>query len=348
MAHLVICADGTWNQPEEDLEEDYPTNVLKLARGITPEHEGVRQQVFYGWGIGSYRNHLSGALTGAGIQKNILDGYRYLLHNYAQGDDIYLFGFSRGAYNVRVLCGLINNCGILTREHASLITRAWEIYKSDADGDWPGGEKARAFRARHSHPSRRIHFIGVWDTVGELGIPLSLLGGVFNNDQEFYDTKLGGNIATARHALAIDEHRKNFEPTLWEARGGVDLKQVWFAGVHSDIGGGKAPDKQGRQASDAPLGWMLAEANAAGLATDAHVYTRLTDGARGALHHSRRHIYRLRPEYDRPLITEGRPTLIHESVKARYERDERYRPTRLEALVAERGWANIALETTHG
>lgn len=123
MAHIVVCADGTWNRPEEDIEKDFPTNVLKLARAITPAAENLKQHVFYDWGLGSYHDKVSAGATGRGIHKNILDGYRYIVQNYAEGDKIYLFGFSRGAYTVRALSGLINNCGILKRPDANLIAR---------------------------------------------------------------------------------------------------------------------------------------------------------------------------------------------------------------------------------
>jgi uncharacterized protein (DUF2235 family) len=128
---IVICADGTWNRPEEDLQQDFPTSVLRLARAITPiAADGLPQQVFYDWGIGSYHNALIGGVTGQGLHKNILDGYRYLVQNYAPGDEIYLFGFSRGAYTVRALCGLINNCGILKRVDAARIQQGFEHYKN--------------------------------------------------------------------------------------------------------------------------------------------------------------------------------------------------------------------------
>ena len=108
MANIIICADGTWNRPEEDIEKDYPTNVLKLARAIKPSGNSLKQHVFYDWGLGSYHNSMSAGATGRGIHKNILDGYRYIVQNYGHNDKIYLFGFSRGAYTVRALCGLIN------------------------------------------------------------------------------------------------------------------------------------------------------------------------------------------------------------------------------------------------
>ncbi|MGM0521907.1 MAG: phospholipase effector Tle1 domain-containing protein, partial [Pseudomonadota bacterium] len=160
MAHIVVCADGTWNRPEEDLDNDFPTNVLKLARAVTPQAEAIKQHVFYDWGLGSYHNSLSAGATGVGLHKNILDGYRYIVQNYAPGDRIYLFGFSRGAYTVRALSGLINNCGILKRSAARLITYAWKMYKNPKPDYHPDGKTARTFRAQYSYEQRNVHFIG--------------------------------------------------------------------------------------------------------------------------------------------------------------------------------------------
>jgi uncharacterized protein (DUF2235 family) len=113
---IVICADGTWNRPEKNIKKDIPTNVLRLARAIKPTgKDTMPQQVFYDWGIGSYYDKVKGGTTGKGIEKNVMDDYRYIVQNYTPGDEIWLFGFSRGAYTVRSLCGLINNCGILKR-----------------------------------------------------------------------------------------------------------------------------------------------------------------------------------------------------------------------------------------
>ena len=146
MANIVICADGTWNRPEEDIAKDFPTNVLKLSRAIKPSSGTTKQHVFYDWGIGSYHNNVTAGATGRGIHKNILDGYRYIVQNYAPNDKIYLFGFSRGAYTVRALSGLINNCGILKRPDARLISEAWKIYKSTSAKNKPKGEAAKQFR----------------------------------------------------------------------------------------------------------------------------------------------------------------------------------------------------------
>ena len=336
MANIVICADGTWNRPEEDLEKDFPTNVLRLARAIRPASGDLKQHVFYDWGLGSYHAGLSAGVLGAGIHKNILDGYRYIVQNYQSGDAIYLFGFSRGAYTVRALSGLINNCGIVKRPDAPLINEAWKIYKSPGRKNHPDGDNARAFRSAHSHPSRKIRFIGVWDTVGALGIPLSFMG-LFNGDDEFYDTKMGSNVSLARHALAIDEKRQDFEPTVWTPRPEVDLKQVWFAGAHSDIGGSYPPDQDGKLIADTALSWMLAEASASGLKIESYLGASLTDGAMATLHKSRKKFFRVKRPLHRPLAIDGKPTLIHPSVQARYQTDPGYRPPELVRLIEKLG-----------
>ncbi|RLA46184.1 MAG: DUF2235 domain-containing protein [Gammaproteobacteria bacterium] len=341
MANIVICADGTWNRPEDDLEKDYPSNVLKLARAVKPSPPNLKQHVFYDWGVGSYYNVVGAGITGSGIQKNIVDAYRYIVQNYALNDKIYLFGFSRGAYTVRALCGLINNCGIVKRSDAKLIGKAWRMYKSAAAKNHPDGHSARDFRCDHCHNSRKVHFVGVWDTVGALGVPFSLMG-LLDSKDEFYDTKMGANVSFARHALAIDEQRQDFEPTIWNSRTEVDLKQVWFAGVHSDIGGSYPPDSvTNAVVSDIALGWMLDQAKAVGLKIEPHTRQRLTDGTRAKLHKSRNHVYRFKRPLHRTLIDSEKPTRIHPSVKQRYLADNKYRPPKLKALVATIGWDAI-------
>lgn len=119
---IVVCSDGTWNRPEKNPEKDFPTNVLRLARAIKPiGADRIHQQVFYDWGVGSYYDASIGGATGRGVHKNIMDGYRYIVQNYSPEDELFLFGFSRGAYTIRCLCGLINNCGIIKRPDAALI-----------------------------------------------------------------------------------------------------------------------------------------------------------------------------------------------------------------------------------
>lgn len=335
---IVICADGTWNRPEEDPRKDFPTNVLRLARAVRPVAEdGVEQQVFYDWGVGSYYDPVAGGVAGRGLHKNIMDDYRYIVQNYSPGDEIYLFGFSRGAYTVRCLCGLINNCGILKRPHASRIQEAFDLYKRAGKANKPDGENALRFRAAYAHPGRDVRFVGVWDTVGAMGIPISFLG-LFNDKDEFYDTKLGRNVAMARHALAIDEIRIDFEPSIWLPRPNLDLKQTWFAGVHGDIGGGYKPDAQQLVASTEPLRWMVREAAAAGMSFEPHLLPADAAGDLPRLNKSRRSFYRLRERLERAIDHGKGEVLIHASVRARWDADSRYRPRNLAAYLEREGW----------
>ncbi len=335
MKRIVICADGTWNRPEKNLKKDVPTNVLRLARAIAPvAADGAGQQVFYDWGVGSYYDAAVGGATGRGLHKNIMDAYRYVVQNYRPDDQLFFFGFSRGAYTVRSLCGLINNCGILKRPDARLIQQAFDHYKRPGPTYAPSGEKSVLFRAQHSHPSREIRFVGVWDTVGALGIPISFLGPLEDKD-EFYDTKLGRNVRIARHALAIDEFRRDFEPTIWTPREGLDLKQVWFCGAHSDVGGSYPPDPDGSLLSDIPLGWLADEAAAAGLGLEQHLAEDLKPNPLAKVHVSRRRYYRIKRKFYRRIDHGLGPVLIHPSVRRRWEADDRYRPKNLAAYFAE-------------
>lgn len=335
---IVICADGTWNRPEKNIKEDFATNVLKLARAIKPHtDDGISQQVFYDWGIGSYYDSKVGGATGRGIQKNIMDNYRYIVQNYSHGDEIFLFGFSRGAYTVRALCGLINNCGIVKRPDAALIQEAFDNYKKSSSSWAPDGKKSIEFRKNHSHPLKNVKFVGVWDTVGAMGIPISFLG-LFDDKDEFYDTKIGPNVSIARHALALDEHRSDFEPTIWKQREGMDLKQVWFCGAHSDVGGSYKPDKDGSFTSDYALQWMCKEALDAGLETEEHIQDRLRLSPLSRLHNSRRSFYRVKKMFFREVDHKKTDVLIHSSVKKRWEADANYRPKNLKEYIDVKGW----------
>lgn len=338
---IVICADGTWNRPEEDLKEDFPTNVLRLARAIKPVGKNnAPQQVFYDWGIGSYYAQVSGGATGKGMHKNIMDNYRYLVQNYATGDEIYLFGFSRGSYTIRSLCGLINNCGILKRPDARLIQSAFELYKKRGVVNSPGGGNSVAFRAAHSHASRSVKFVGVWDTVGAMGIPLSFLG-LFDDKDEFYDTKIGSNVEVARHAMAIDEHRSDFEPTIWNEKPTMDLVQVWFPGAHSNIGGSYKPDADGSLLSDNALDWMIKEAAKHDLRMEPHISQSINKSAIATLHNSRRSFYRVKKTFYRDIDHGKGAILFHKSVKERWDSDDSYRPKNLVKYIEDNGWPKL-------
>ena len=343
MKRIVICADGTWNRPEKNIKKDVPTNVLRLARAIKPsDSQGVDQQVFYDWGVGSYYDKIIGGATGRGLHKNIKDDYRYIVQNYSPGDELYFFGFSRGAYTVRSLCGLINNCGILQRPDARLIQAAFNHYKRPGKKYKPRGSESDKFREKYSHRnSQQIRFVGVWDTVGALGIPFSFLGFMENKD-EFYDSKMGPNIAIARHALAIDEQRVDFEPTIWRERSGFDLAQVWFVGVHTDIGGGYPPDKNPiGSLSDIPFKWMMKEAAIAGLTIENYLSQTLNPDPNATRHQSRKNFYRSKPKFHRKIGHGQGEILIHDSVKQRWDHDSGYRPRELKRYIKSHGWQTI-------
>ena len=210
MKRIVICSDGTWQTPRQ---ED-TTHVLEMARAVLPAAaDGTVQAVFYDWGVGTdgLLHRVLGGISGQGIDRNIRDCYRFLVHNYEDGDEIYLFGFSRGAYTVRSLAGLVRNCGILRKDEAGRLSDAYRIYRR-ADAA-PSSAEAKAFRAAYSREAM-IAFIGVWDTVGALGIPLRGLSKLTTRRHRFHDVELSRFVKHACHALAIDERRRPFQPSL--------------------------------------------------------------------------------------------------------------------------------------
>ena len=333
---LVICADGTWNDPEDK----YPTNVLRVARAIRPEDDdGVQQVVFYDWGIGSYYAKVRGGVSGLGLMKNVQDCYRFIVHNYDAGDDIFLFGFSRGAYTVRALGGFLNKCGILQRGNAEMIPDAFAFYKKNSIK--PGSEEAQAWRREHSVRSGSgyrgiVRFVGVWDTVGALGIPTRVLAFVDQNDL-FYDVEIGTNVKAARHAVAIDEKREDFEPTLWSAKEAVSMKQVWFAGVHGDVGGGCKP-REGKLLSDIPLAWMAREAEEHGLSFEPHLRQSLLEDHTAGAHRSYKRFYKLLGAKVREIPEDS---AVHSSVRSRYEGQKKQPEPLRNWLIANDGWGPI-------
>lgn len=213
---------------------------------------------------------IRGGGFGYGISDSIKDGYKFLVSNYEDGDDIYIFGFSRGAYTARSLAGLIRNVGILTRDKLYLIDKAYDIYK-DRTPDWhPDSPNSLAFKQAHTWSNERIKLLGVFDTVGALGAPFGiglnwLVDKLFGCS--FHDTQLSSTIENAYHALAIDEHRLIFQPTLMEPNAkhnSESFEQKWFPGVHSNVGGGYS----NTGLSDLALGWMASKAILHGLNLD--------------------------------------------------------------------------------
>jgi uncharacterized protein (DUF2235 family) len=319
---LIICSDGTWNKPEGGPV----TNVVKLARSIRPEDpEWTSQVVFYDWGVGTGggADKIKGGAFGKGIDRNIQDAYRFLVHNYAAGDELFFFGFSRGAYTVRSLVGLIRCCGLLKKIHSHRIPDAYAIYRSP---DTPDSSKARRFRGRCSREVK-VKFLGVWDTVGALGIPLKPFGKRNAEKYGFHDTKISSIVLNAYHALAIDEKRGPFQPTIWKTKKGrKNSAQVWFAGVHSDVGGGY-PDAG---LSDKALLWMVEKAEACGLALNRAYLGRILDeDSRETLHNSMTGFYKGMRKYPRPIGVTNRDESVHDSAIERYRSKSGYRPENL-------------------
>jgi uncharacterized protein (DUF2235 family) len=280
--NIVVFCDGTWNQPDQKTQDNKPcpTNVAKLFEAVCPfDINGNPQLVHYLRGVGTRRmERIKGGGFGYGISDNIKEGYQFICSNYQPGDHIYLFGFSRGAYTARSIAGFIHNMGIIRKPLFYKTNEAFDHYR-DKSKEWhPGAQnsidfqKANGYLDGNGEPSKKIHFLGVWDTVGALGAPYGIvirwiIDKLFKCT--FHDTNLSSSIESAYHAVAMDEKRWPFRPTLWDQEA-IDpairdnYEQVWFPGVHSDVGGGYPETAL----SDIPLNWMATKASDRGLCLD--------------------------------------------------------------------------------
>ena len=263
--NIVICCDGTGNEYCSRV-----TNVLKLF-SILPGNNS-RQISWYNPGIGTYA--LPAALTsvarfvtkvlglgfGLGMTKNIVDAYLYLMNTYRSGDKVFIFGFSRGAYTARAVAAMIRKIGLLEYRNENLIPYAVRMLRYERDSEIYSG-----FRSTFSRRCN-IHFLGLWDTVKSIGWiydPLTLPFTMQNNI-----------VSSVRHAVSIDERRCFFRQNLWgEPEGNQDVKQVWFAGSHSDVGGSYPERESGL--SQIALKWMVEEALGKGLLIDAAKYSEV-------------------------------------------------------------------------
>ena len=318
---LVVCCDGTWDRPDELSDgTPTPTNVTRTALALAHvDDDGQEQRMFYHLGVGTKRRQrFIGGAFGFGVSRAVRDTYAFLVRNYEPGDKLYFFGFSRGAFTARSTAGFVRNCGILRPENSGLIDRAFALYRNRTNTTHPRGVEATLFRHSYSFEPE-IRFIGVWDTVGALGIPMtpSALAAFINRRTRFHDTDLSSQVGAAFQALAIDEKRGPFFPTLWtNVTEGQRVEQVWFTGVHRDAGGGY-PE---HQLSDITFRWMMDRARECGLAfaggsdTALPVSTnpvpgddaltaalRVDPNPLAAPHNSRTGFYRLLPPYQRPL-----------------------------------------------
>ena len=281
MKRIAIFIDGTWNRPDAE----HPTNVLRLSRCV--EHQckkdETRQFVIYAQGVGSDQgstlmarklDRAFGGGFGWGSMQLIESVYRQLIYAYEPDDEIYVFGFSRGAFAARSLVGLIRCCGILPRYHLGEVPNAVARYMDRSSATHPEDPSSYIYREKYAPLTAtsdkeykwrrrdgkqsdsvrlRISYVGVWDTVGALGLPAIVPGAkTFNQHYEFHDTELSSSVMSARHAVALDERRKTFPAHLWsnldELNGRTDLEdeerfrrpflQQWFPGDHGSVGGG--------------------------------------------------------------------------------------------------------------
>jgi uncharacterized protein (DUF2235 family) len=334
---LVVLCDGTWNSADKPAV----TNVCKLWKAVDENPEAAVPQILkYEPGVGTRPwERIRGGAFGVGLSRNVRECYEFLVDNYTPGDELFFFGFSRGAFTARSLAGLVRNSGILLREQRGRVADAYRLYRSRKPEDRPSEAAAQAFRDRFSHPPAEIEFIGVWDTVGALGIPayrFNLFG--LNKRWTFHDTTLSKYVHNAFHAISIDERRRPFVPTLWVKKEGEErppeqtVEQMWFAGVHSDVGGGYVE----ADPSDIPLRWLAERARDCGLAIRPGELVG-EDKPSAPLHDSLSFFYRLLGPVDRNLTTAmGEPinATLAASVRARRAGDASYDPPGLAEWLA--------------
>lgn len=312
--NIVVCCDGTGNEYGA-----HNTNVVGVFEAIVRDAEqvgfydpGVGTFSTLGRSIGEWAGKVLGKGFGWGLQQNIEDAYEYLMNHYEAGDRLYLFGFSRGAYTARSLAGMLHKCGLLQRGSRNLMSYASEIYntrdnKATADG----------FKETFCQPCKP-YFVGVWDTVASLG---------YFFGKRFFDADLHPETPYGYHAISIDEQRRKFLPSIWNEGNKVKgqiIEQVWFPGVHSDVGG----SYEERGLSDGALEWLLARAENAGVRLkpgwNANYRPDPTDP--NAQHQSRTCCWKLWPKVHRE-IAEG--ASIHQSAVDRLNAKIGYSPPNL-------------------
>jgi uncharacterized protein (DUF2235 family) len=257
----VYIIDGTLSS----LDDGRKTHAGRLYRLLSESGPRAAQSVGYHPGVQGrgWRKWLCAA-TGDGLNQAILDGYAAIASRYRPGDRIFLFGYSRGAYAVRSIAGLIDQVGLLRQNQAVTrrIKRAFSYYQAETIS--PG---AAVFRERHCHESVEIEMIGAWDTVKALGPPYPILSRLAPMAVEFHNDALGHHIRAGYHALALDEDRTAFTPVMWRRAPGWNgqLEQVWFPGAHGDVGGDRGSAVGTLPLTLQSFRWMLSRAEQHGL-----------------------------------------------------------------------------------
>jgi len=279
MKRLALFLDGTWNTVKSK------TNVWLLSRQIADSDGTIKQECFYQAGVGTkWYDGLRGGALGYGLSKHVLEAYEWILANYEDGDQIFIFGFSRGAFTARSLAGLIARCGLL-RKGAGIDPKELYLryerpqatrpiytldYLKSIGGALTMDEEILLLSSRRV----QIRAIAVWDTVGALGVPFGDIPGLSRKEFQFHNTRLSNIFDYAFHALAIDEHRQAFVPTLWSrfvpeppdppppaAPREPVVEQRWFIGAHADVGGGNPT-----ALPEIAMAWLAEKAEQAGLA----------------------------------------------------------------------------------
>jgi uncharacterized protein (DUF2235 family) len=328
MKRLVLLCDGNWLDAEAPARE---STVLRLARAIAPDaRDGTPQLCYYSPGVPSAACFAAGgpAALARSIDEEIQSLYRWLVFNWSPGDEIFLFGFSRGAYAVRCLAGMLRNAWLLHKRHEAMVPQAYHVYRTV----WgPDADNALNFRAGVAREVR-VRFLGAWDTVGERGIPLALFPGFDGERHVFHDTRLSRIVDHACHALAIDERRAALPPAPWHTRSDrTRTEQAWFAGSHADLGGGL---REGGLAQ-LSLRWMVEQAAQAGLELERQSLAEILAGDAEAIVHG------WIPPAQRALGTGWREIgatnadeTLHASAEQRFMRDPGYRPRNLREYLA--------------
>ena len=317
MRNLIVCCDGTWNDPgDEDHGVPAPTNVVKLFDAVDRDSSQPEQLPHYqrGVGTGGFADKALGGAVGWGLDEDICECYSWLARNYGPGDRLFLFGFSRGAFTVRSLAGMICRLGIVRLDDVAEAGSALEsVYR-------------RGYRERQPLPdlrfhedSRHVELTGVWDTVGALGIPddKTLLDWLDNPQRyRFHDTSLSPQVRHARHAVAIDERRGSFAPTLWntsDVAADQVVKQLWFPGAHSDVGGGYRETGL----SDSALLWMIEESARVGVVYRKSAVEEISPNPRDVLHDSHTGVMKVLVTAPRTLPCLSDSDAFHGSVLTR-------------------------------
>jgi len=283
--NIVVLSDGTG---QEGGSADKPnTNVYKLFNML--QDRTSTQVAFYDRGLGTGWRKLTGNAAGMGMSQNICECYKFIFDHFEAGDQIFLLGFSRGAATVRSLSSLIHYFGILPKSRPELIERAYKVYRKRVADEAERKRRADEFVARHHTMWTKIKFLGCYDTVAALGVPLKSVSVVLDRipglRHSFHDFRLSASVENAYQALAIDDERKTFHPVLWdpETTEHQTIRQVWFCGMHTDVGGGYK--EQGL--SDVPLVWMTRKAVENGLLIYPRHKAAVAEDANGHMHDSR-------------------------------------------------------------